>query len=78
MREDGAAFVQADLTKAAELTKAIEAAQPDLVLNLAPQIANTLLDDGHNWKGYDRTLPATTTEVKLLVHASYAFLYGNA
>ncbi len=87
LREDGVAFVQADLTKAVELTKAIESAQPDIVLNLTPQIANTLLHDGHNWKGYDQTLPATTTallkaltntEVKLLVHASYAFLYGNA
>lgn len=86
LRENGATFAQADLTKTTELTAAIEASQPDIVLNLTPQIANTLLHDGHNWKGYDETLPNTTTallkaleniEIKLLVHPSYAFLYGN-
>ena len=86
LRENGATFAQADLTKTTELTAAIEASQPDIVLNLTPQIANTLLHDGHNWKGYDETLPNTTTallkaleniKIKLLVHPSYAFLYGN-
>lgn len=86
LRENGATFAQADSTKTTELTAAIEASQPDIVLNLTPQIANTLLHDGHNWKGYDETLPNTTTallkaleniEIKLLVHPSYAFLYGN-
>jgi nucleoside-diphosphate-sugar epimerase len=87
LRQQGAAFVQADLTKATELSKAMQVAKPDVVLNLTPQIANTLLHDGHNSKGYDETLLTTTTallealadlEVKLLVHASYAFLYGDA
>lgn len=87
LRENGAAFIQADLTKVAELTQAMEVAQPDVVLNLTSQITNTLLHDGQNWQGYDKTLPATTTallealantEVELLVHPSYAFLYGNA
>ena len=87
MRENGAVFAQADLTKPSELTEAIQTAQPDIVLNLTPQIANTLLHDGHNWQGYDETLSNTTTalltalkdlEIKLLVHTSYAFLYGNA
>ncbi len=87
LREIGAVYAQADLTKASELKEAIQAAKPDVVINLTPQIANTLLHDGHNWKGYDETLPATTNallaalndiEIKLLVHASYAFLYGNA
>ena len=74
------------LTKAAELSKAIEVAKPDVVLNLTPQITNTLLHDGHNWKGYDEILPATTTALLealadtevLLVHASYTFLYNDA
>ena len=87
LRDNGAAFIQADLTKVAELTQAMEVAQPDVVLNLTSQITNTLLHDGQNWQGYDKTLPATTTallealantEVELLVHPSYAFLYGNA
>lgn len=87
LRENGATYVRADLTKASELTEAIQAAKPDVVLNLTPQIANTLLHDGHNWKGYDETLINTTTallaalkniEIKLLVHPSYTFLYGNA
>ena len=87
LRQQGAAYVKADLTEASELAKAIGTAKPDVVLNLTPQITNTLLHDGQNWKGYGETLPATTTallqalknvELKLLVHASYAFLYGNA
>ena len=87
LRKNGAIFTQADLTKAEELSEAITASQPDLVLNLTPQIPNTLLHDGQNWKGYEETLPSTTTallkalentEIKLLVHPSYAFLYGNA
>lgn len=87
LREHGAAFIRADLTQASELTEAFQKSQPDIVLNLTPQIANTLLHDGHNWQGYDKNLPLTTTalikaladvEVKLLIHASYAFLYGNA
>lgn len=87
LREHGATFTQADLTKAAELTEALRAAQPDIVLNLTPQIPNTLLHDRQNWQGYDETLLVTTAallkaleniEVKLLVHPSYAFLYGNA
>ena len=87
LRDRGAAYVPADLTQADELAEAIATVKPDVVLNLTPQIANTLLHDGHNWKGYDETLPAATTallkalentELKLLVHASCAFLYGNA
>ena len=86
LRENGAVYVEADLTKASQLTEAMQAAKPDVVLNLTPQIANTLLHDGHNWKGYDETLINTTTallaalkdtEIKLLVYPSYAFLYGN-
>ena len=87
LRDNGATYIKADLTKASELTKAIQTAKPDVVLNLTPQITNTLLHDGQNWQGYDEILPNTTkallaalenTELKLLVHLSYAFLYGNA
>lgn len=87
IRDNGATFVQADLASITELNEAFQADPPDIVLNLTPQIANTLLHDGQNWKGYERTLPDTTTallealkntEVKLLVHSSYTFLYGNA
>lgn len=86
LRENGVSYIEADLASVDELKKALLAAQPDIVLNLTPQIANTLLHDGHNWKGFDETLPSTTTallealqatKIKLLVHASYAFLYGN-
>ena len=88
LREQGALSAQAKLTAADELQQALAAAQPEVVLNLTPQIPNTLLHDGQLWQKYDdQFLKATTTallealqgtEIKLLVHASYAFLYGNA
>lgn len=87
LRKNGATFTQADLSNSKQLIEAMMTSQPDIVLNLTPQIANTLLHDGHNWKGYEETLPSTTTallkaleniEIKLLVHTSYTFLYGNA
>lgn len=87
MRADGGVLADANLTSKSELKDVLRTANADVVLNLAPQQANTLLHDGHNWKGYDKRLPATTealleaveeTGIQLLVHASYAFLYGNA
>jgi nucleoside-diphosphate-sugar epimerase len=52
-------------------------------VNLAGQQANTLLHDGHAWKDFPRTLPATTRRALhaakaagacLFVHASFAFV----
>ncbi len=87
IRADGGLPVEADPTSLDELKGALSAVQVDVILNLAPQVANTLLHDGHDWKGFDQTLLASTAtllaaaeaiEAKLLVHTSYAFLYGNA
>ncbi|WP_017314899.1 NAD-dependent epimerase/dehydratase family protein [Mastigocladopsis repens] len=83
----GGTPADANLTSAAELKDVLRTAKAEVVLNLTPQLANTLLHDGQGWKGYDKVLPATTTalleavedtNVKFLVHTSYAFLYGNA
>jgi nucleoside-diphosphate-sugar epimerase len=92
----GVVTAKANLEKALELKAIFQAANVEVVLNLAPQVPNTLLHDGHNWKDYDRILPTTTTAliealsdcprgsgkadrvIRLFVHTSYAFLYGNA
>ena len=83
----GGTPITADLAQKASLTAALRAAPPDVVINLTPQRANSLLHDGHKWKGMEQQL-ATTTDalaqattdlpVGRLIHASYAFLYGNA
>ena len=69
------------------LLTVLDSAQPDVVLNLWPQPANTLLHDGHAWRKTSKLLPISTQALVealkgqpdiLLVHASYACLYGNA
>ncbi|MBW4630962.1 MAG: NAD-dependent epimerase/dehydratase family protein [Iphinoe sp. HA4291-MV1] len=86
IRSVGGVLADANLTSAAELKDVFARTKVDVVLNLAPQLANTLLHDGQDWKGYDKVLPATTTalleavevtNVKFFVHTSYTFLYGN-
>ena len=83
----GGIAVETDHSNAVELRDAILAANADVVVNLTPQKANTLLSDGQDWKGFDKTLSTTTgalltavkdTNIKLLIHTSYTFLYGNA
>ena len=78
--------VVVDPTNTEAMTRAFQTAQPEVVLNLIPQKPNTLLHDGHAWDNFERTLTTTTTALltaaktvplKLLVHTSYAFLYGN-
>jgi len=82
----GGIAVETDPSNAVEVRDAIIAANADVVVNLTPQKANTLLSDGQDWKGFDKTLSVTTaalltavkdTDVKLLIHTSYTFLYGN-
>jgi len=82
----GGIAVETDPSNAVEVRDAIIAANADVVVNLTPQKANTLLSDGQDWKGFDKTLSTTTgalltavkdTDVKLLIHTSYTFLYGN-
>jgi nucleoside-diphosphate-sugar epimerase len=51
-------------------------------INIAGQQANTLLHDGHAWKGFSRTAlagvrRALRTGAGLLVHASFAFVRGR-
>jgi len=71
----------------AKLKRIISTVGAQAVLNLMPQIANSLLSDGKGWKDFDKMLSATITAllealresgIQLLVHASYAFLYSNA
>lgn len=86
VRSHGGIAVETDPSNPVELREAILAANADVVVNLTPQKANTLLSDGQDWKGFDKTLSATTgallaavkdTNIKLLIHTSYTFLYGN-
>jgi nucleoside-diphosphate-sugar epimerase len=51
-------------------------------VNLAGQQANTLLHDGHAWKGFARSALADVkralrTDANFLVHASFAFVIGE-
>ena len=51
-------------------------------INIAGQQANTLLHDGHAWKGFARTAlagarRALRADADMLVHASFAFVLGN-
>jgi hypothetical protein len=53
--------------------------QRHLHINVAGQQANTLLHDGHAWRGFaramvDGTRRAMRSEASLLVHASFAFV----
>jgi nucleoside-diphosphate-sugar epimerase len=90
VRATGASAQVADAADVDRLGALLSGAQPDVVLHLAPQRTNTLLHDGHKWRGYEQSLPAEATaliealksgkigNLPLLVYASYAFLYGNA
>jgi len=51
-------------------------------INIAGQQANTLLHDGHAWKGFARAAlagvrRALRTDANMLVHASFAFVLGE-
>lgn len=51
-------------------------------VNVAGQQANTLLHDGHAWKGFSRAAltgvrRALRAEASMLVHASFAFVLGR-
>jgi nucleoside-diphosphate-sugar epimerase len=85
-REDGALPVYADPTRAGELRSMMTMAKPNVVVNLLPQIPNTLFHDGKKWKGYEQLLregaaalieAAKATNVGHIVHTSYALLYGD-
>ncbi len=86
LKTSGATGLVTDPTHIGEMTQALQTTQPDIVLNLTPQTANTLLHDGHNWEGFEQTLTASTaallaavkvTPVKFLIYTSYSLLYGN-
>jgi nucleoside-diphosphate-sugar epimerase len=54
----------------------------DVHINVAGQQANTLLHDGHAWKGFARAAlsgvrRALRTDARMLVHASFAFVLGR-
>lgn len=74
------------LTTAA-LTDLYGAHQPAVVVNLIPQRANSLLHDGHKWRGFTEPLRGASTALvgaaalgnaPRVVQASYTFLYGDA
>jgi len=84
--KDGAMPVYADPTRAGELRSMMKMSKPSVVINLTPQIPNTLLHDGKDWGGFDAMLKASTAAllqasqdsgVSFIVNTSYAFLYGD-
>lgn len=83
---DGVRLLKADPASAAEIEGVLRLAEADVVLNIAPQKSNTLLHDGHAWRGLDKVLPKQTAAllqaanacgIQFLLHGSYAFLYGS-
>jgi nucleoside-diphosphate-sugar epimerase len=84
VRDMGGTPIVADPADGAALVAALEGVNADVAINLIPQYPNSLLHDGHKWKGYATTLLATTTAFQQVVQArqipywiqgSYAFLY---
>ncbi len=84
--QDGAIPVYADPTRAGELRSMMAMAKPNVVVNLTPQLPNTLLHDGKDWRGFAASLKATTaallqasqaTGVSFIVHPSDTLLYGE-
>ena len=58
IRRDGGLPLLADPASAVEIERALHIVEADVILNLSPQKSNTLLHDGHGWRGLDKTLPA--------------------
>ncbi len=87
IRAAGGQPIRGNLSSSALFQTILETARPDVLLHLEPQVANSLLHDGHDWQNYDQYLPDSTrillqgcegAGVGFLVYPSYAFLYGNA
>lgn len=86
LRAIGAIPTFADLQRAGEVRSAIEAAQADLVINLAPQAANHAIGNSQ-WNADQIALlthgtqalmeAATAAKVKFVVHTSYTFAGGH-
>lgn len=85
--QDGGQAIHADPLNGEALAAVYREYAPDVLLNIAPQLPNNLLHDGHDWRGFVEFLPKSTTALieaaraapgAFLVHLSYAFLYGDA
>ena len=86
IHDAGGTAQRANPSDSASLTSAVAATAPSVIINLTPQSANSLLHDGHAWKGFDTVLRDGTTALleaaksahtPFVIHASYAFLYGS-
>ncbi len=86
LRALGSTPIIAPVLTAAILTDLYAQQQPTVVLNLIPQRANTLLHDGHKWRGFAEPLRAASTALvgaatpgtmPRVVVASYTFLYAH-
>ncbi len=80
VRADGGLPVYPDLLRAGELTSMMKAVNADVVVNLAPQLANHLPQVRPDWnlrllnEGVSALLDAAKAAgVKFVVHTSYAF-----
>ncbi|MBK8021607.1 MAG: NAD-dependent epimerase/dehydratase family protein [Chloroflexi bacterium] len=84
VREDGGIPAYPNLLRAGELRSAMLTAEADVVVNLAPQMANHALRGGDDWdprlmaEGTAALVEAATAaNVKYLVHTSYMFAGGE-
>ena len=86
IREDGGLPVYCGLFRASEIASMLKMAKADVLVNAAPQCINGLPVHHPDWDYYTRLVKegaaacaqaAAQAGTKLLIHTSYAFLYGD-
>ncbi len=86
VRADGGIPAYSDLFRAGEIKSILHMAAADVIVNLAPQIANTFPYPGMPWEENIRLLSEGTTALldavnegstKYIIHTSYGSVYGD-
>lgn len=86
VREAGGLPVYSDHIRSSEVASALKMISADVVVNLASQSLNMLPVQNQDWNHHADLLrqgtealvgAAQSSDVKFIVHTSYAFLYGN-
>jgi 2-alkyl-3-oxoalkanoate reductase len=87
VRQDGGLPAYPDLLRAGEIKSILQMAKADVVVNLAPQLANILPTRNIPWEENERLLTEGTaallqavegTTVKSIIHTSTTRVYGDA
>ncbi|MAS36947.1 MAG: hypothetical protein CL610_23285 [Anaerolineaceae bacterium] len=86
IRQDGGLPVYDDLLRSGAILSTLKMTKATLIVNTAPQVINTLPFHKPDWDYYQKLLidgsaaladAAAQAGVQFVVHASYAFLYGD-